>query len=218
MIFSYINDNYYRVKPGLPFNSKNNPEKVTIDSFNEFLNSRGLITKKRNISNVIDFMVEIENHLSPNLVANKINVSKIRNNIDENKWENVQYKQILLSDCNNNFIDKCNVNDYPHPCVIYNHFVNVGAFSIKNLNCPIHWIIKFFLYGSFNDYKHTEKDSNYLNNIVEFIDSEFQNDPSNFEAKISISKEFDHFVYNYLFTVNMKIMIQKQGQKLENNA
>ena len=61
----------------------------------------------------------------------------------------------------------------------------------------IPWLINFFLYGSFNNYKEKE---NFLKNIVNFIDLGLNTDHINFLNMISLTPELKHFIFDFLFT------------------
>ena len=222
-VFTYINNNYYGVKPYLPYNENYNSTQITIDAFNTFLDSRGLFAKnEKGIQDLIDFMKEREYDICPNLFDREYLFNNIKHYIDSGNWKDVEYKQILLFDCHTNFIDKCNANDYPHPSIIYSHFINVDEFSFKdyNNNDPdgkiykiqlIPWLINFFLYGSFNNYKEKE---NFLKNIVNFIDLGLNTDHANFLTIMSLSTELKHFIFDFLFTEYCK-KPENEKEKLE---
>ena len=222
-VFTYINNNYYGVSPYLPYNEKYNSTQITIDAFNDFLDSRGLFYKReRGIQDLIDFMKDREYDICPYLFDREYLFNNIKHYIDSGNWKDVEYKQILLFDCHTNFIDKCNANDYPHPSIIYSHFINVDGFSFKdyNNNDPdgkiykiqlIPWLINFFLYGSFNNYKEKE---NFLKNIVNFIDLGLNTDYTNFLTMMSLSTELKHFIFDFLFTEYCK-KPENEKEKLE---
>ncbi|KAK8863691.1 hypothetical protein M9Y10_011381 [Tritrichomonas musculus] len=219
-VFKYINDNYYNYDQNLPYNNDDDNDdkskKLSVEDFDEFFNTRGLINDKKDAKAAFEFIQSKKNGKRPNLIDTEIKVNNIRNNMNNGKWSDLQYKQILLSDCYYNFMDsQKEINLKPHPCLIYHHFVKVPEFSFINYekeraitkeesdnkifeNVLIPWILNFFLYGTFNDCDESGKINNYKN-LTKFIDCGIDFD-NIFESRINNSEEICHFAYDCLFS------------------
>ena len=195
-VLNYINQNYYNFQSGIPTTSDLNSS-ISIDSFNEFLTLRGIIKEKKENKDAAGF---INNKVcQPNLQFDLIRIPNIRSNVIDHKFNEFQYKQILLNDCLDSFATKCDANNFPHPFVIYNGFAFIEGFSFQSynennddkkifMNYLLQWIMKFILYGSFNEKKIGDKEPNYLNILVNFIDLCMENEDNQGTLGIQLQK------------------------------
>lgn len=206
---------FIKVDNFLPIHLDSETE-ITIDVFNTILNLRGLINKS-NVNNkeAIIFL----NSENKNIADHTFDVDPCKLLIEHKKLNEIQYSQYLQKDAHSNFLTTADVkNQYPLPIFISDRFLNDPNFTFSSYSENeskisfyhlLFWLIRLFLFGSVNECKIEWKNGHYIDDIIHFIDEGLKTGDSYFEVVLRGSKEFSHFLYDYLFTNLCRSKIEK---------